>query len=54
VKFFIFLFQSTLTEAWQYRQASEEVYTTSRDDDIDVEFLPWTGTLTLDEKNVKK
>ena len=50
----MFLFQSTLTEAWQYRQASEEVYTTSRDDDIDVEFLPWTGTLTLDDKSFKK
>jgi hypothetical protein len=38
-------FQSTLREAWQYRQANEEQYATSRDEEItDVEFLPWTGS----------
>ncbi|XP_028398502.1 nuclear pore complex protein Nup133-like [Dendronephthya gigantea] len=47
------ILENTLQEAWQYRQANEQHYTSSRDDEIFVEFLPWTastgpdGTRTL-------
>ena len=40
-------FQNSLKEAWQYRQANEEHYTASRDDEIYVEFLPWTGKILM-------